>query len=432
MRILYITQYYPPEMGAPSARVSELSRHWVTAGHKVTVLTGFPNHPTGVLHPGYRRRFRRLVCREEVDGVEVVRTWLLPTPNRKARERALSALTFLLSSCVTGLFLRRRDVIIATSPQLLVGLTGWWLAKVRRSRFVFEVRDLWPESIAATGSLRSGSLLVRGLRRLARFLYRSCDHVAVVTPAFKEELVARYGVPEQKISVVENGVEADLFSPEGTRFDLEGPVVRVSVVGPHAEFVVSYIGTLGVAHRLETVLEAAGRLQQVLPEALFLLVGEGAEKERLVSMARDQKLANVRFLPGQPRSEVPALIRASDVCLVPLRSADVFRTVIPTKMLEFMACGRPVILGVEGQARQVLEEAGAGLAVPPDDSSALADAIRRLHGNSGLREEFGRNGRRYVVQRLSRAETARRYLSLLDDVVTAGRRRKVATKEGGR
>ena len=192
MKILYVSQYFPPEMGAPAARVSELARHWVKAGHQVTVLTGFPNHPTGIVPPEYRAKLRRLVCREQKDGINIVRTWLFPCPNRKAHERLLNYLSFVLSSCITGIFLRRPDVIIATSPQLFVGLTGRWLGWIKRVPFVLEVRDLWPESITASGMGRDTDLSIRLLRALSAFLYRSCDHVVVVTPAFKQELVAKW------------------------------------------------------------------------------------------------------------------------------------------------------------------------------------------------------------------------------------------------
>src|SRR5271163_134765 len=177
MKILYVSQYFPPEMGAPAARAAELSRHWARSGHEVTVLTGFPNHPTGAVPPEYRRKFRHLIAHEQTGGVSVVRTWLLPFPNRKAHERILNYSSFCASAASTGLFLSRPDVVIATSPQLLVGLSGWWLARCKRVPFVFEVRDLWPESLAAVGVGEENSILHRALARIANFLYRHADHI---------------------------------------------------------------------------------------------------------------------------------------------------------------------------------------------------------------------------------------------------------------
>src|SRR6266700_890569 len=251
LKILYISQYFPPEMGAPAARVSELSQHWAKAGHDVTVLTGFPNHPDGVLRKEYRKYFRRLVFREKLDGVSIVRTWLLPFPNRKAHERMLNYVSFCLSAGISGSFLERPDVVIATSPQLLVGLSGWWIAKLKRVPFVLEVRDLWPESLAAVGVGNSNSLLHRVLGKIAGLLYRKANQIVVVTPAFCEHLIREWLVPPQKISIVENGVETKLFSPRNS-----DPSLRKSL-NAEGKFVVSYIGTLGLAHGLETLVAAA-------------------------------------------------------------------------------------------------------------------------------------------------------------------------------
>src|SRR5271166_2152124 len=214
MKILYVSQYFPPEMGAPAARAGELSRHWANAGHNVTVLTGFPNHPTGVVAREYRNRFRRLVVREKINDVNVIRSWLFPFPNRKAYERILNYSSFCLSAASTGSFLPRPDLVIATSPQLLVGLSGWWLARWKRVPFVFEVRDLWPESLFAVGIGGNNSMLHKTLAKIAGFLYRRADRVVVVAPAFEDYLVEHWRVPREKISVIENGVETKLFAPD--------------------------------------------------------------------------------------------------------------------------------------------------------------------------------------------------------------------------
>jgi len=411
MKILYISQYFPPEMGAPAARAAELARHWANDGHEVTVLTGFPNHPTGIVPQEYRRRLRRLVSRENVGGANLVRTWLLPLPNRKAYERTLNYSSFCASAAVTGLFLPRPDVIIATSPQLLVGLAGWWLARWKNVPFVFEVRDLWPESLAAVGMGSENSLLHRALGRIARFLYRHAQHIVVVTPAFRDYLVERIGIQPEKISVVENGVETDLFRPDRPDANLRREL------GAEGKFVVSYIGTMGMAHGLETLVEAAAQLQVSAPQVLFVLVGEGADKERIIAMARTRSLTNLRFVDQQPREKIPAYICVSDACLVVLKRSEVFKTVIPTKMLEFMACARPVILGVDGQARKIIEQARAGIFVEPEDSAALARTILHLAGNADLRATLGRNGRQYIVQHLSRQRTAEAYIVVLERLV---------------
>jgi colanic acid biosynthesis glycosyl transferase WcaI len=412
LKILYVSQYFPPEMGAPAARVAELSRLWTQAGHEVTVLTGFPNHPTGVVPAEYRRKMRRLICREQVDCVQVVRSWLLPLPNRKAYERILNYSSFCISAASTGMFLSRPDVVIATSPQLLVGLTGWWLARWKQVPFIFEVRDLWPESLAAVDAAKNDSLLYKALSGIAGFLYRSCDRIVVVTPAFQKHLVENWKVPTGKISVVENGVDTDLFNPHAEHAEIR------RLLRAERKFVVSYIGTMGIAHGLQTVIEAASQLQQCMPDVHFLFVGEGAEKGKIVSSVRDRGLNNICFVDQQQREEIPAYICASDACLVPLRKSELFNTVLPTKVLEFMACARPVILGVDGLARRIVQDANAGIVVEPENQRDLVEAIRRLAADRELCAALGRNGRRYVSQNFTRRHTAEAYLRVLEDLMT--------------
>lgn len=429
MKILYVSQYFPPEMGAPAARAAELARHWANAGHAVSILTGFPNHPTGVVPAEWRSRLRRLtfhemMAHENAGSVDVYRTWLWPLPNRKAHERMRNYASFCLSSALRGMTLPRPNVIIATSPQLLVGLAGWWLSFARQIPFVFEVRDLWPESLAAVGVGDENSLLHRSLSAIANFLYRHADHIVVVTPAFKDFLIQNRHVPAEKISVVENGVETDQFSP---RTAAATRALRHEL-GVEDKFVVCYVGTMGMAHGLETLLDAAAQLQTQNPAVLFLLIGEGAEKERIKALAQSRGLANIRFLDQQPREKIPAFISASDACLVLLKNTEVFKTVIPTKMLEFMSCARPVILGVDGQARKIVEEADAGIVIEPENSVALAEAIERLAADRGLCQKLGSQGREYIVCHFSRSQTAAAYIHVLDALREATRQRKANAK----
>jgi colanic acid biosynthesis glycosyl transferase WcaI len=408
VKILYVSQYFPPEMGAPAARAAELSRHWARMGHEVTVLTGFPNHPTGVVPEDWRSRLHGMHYTETVNGVRVVRTWLWPLPNRKPHERIRNYASFCISAAVSGLALPKPEVVIATSPQLLVALSGWWLAWWKRVPFVFEVRDLWPESLAAVGAGSEGTLLHRTLGAIAGFLYRRADRIVVVTPAFKDHLIRHWNVPATKISVVENGVETDLF-----RLDPAAMEVRKQLK-LEDRFLICYIGTMGNAHGLETVIAAAEELQTVLPRALFLLIGEGAEKERIVELSAGRGLSNMQFLSQQPRERIPAYISAADLCLVMLKKTELFKTVIPTKLLEYMACERPVIVAVDGQARQIVEEAGAGIFVEPENSKDLVRAILNLAKNPEHRRKMGANGRQYIVSKLSREKTARDYIAVLE------------------
>jgi colanic acid biosynthesis glycosyl transferase WcaI len=410
VKILYVSQYFSPEMGAPAARASELSRHWARMGHEVTVLTGFPNHPTGVVPEEWRSRLRRLHYTEIIDAVRVVRTWLWPLPNRKAHERIRNYASFCVSAAISGLALPKPDVIIATSPQLLCALAGWWLAFWKRVPFVFEVRDLWPESLVAVGAGIEGSMLHRTLGAIAGFLYRHADRIVVVTPAFKDHLIRYWSVPAAKISIVENGVETDLFHA-----DSAAPAVRRQLK-LEDRFVICYIGTMGNAHGLETLIAAAEKLQTALPAAIFLLIGEGAEKQHIVDLATTRGLTNVQFLGQQPREQIPAYVSASDLCLVMLKKTELFKTVIPTKLLEYMACERPVIVAVDGQARQIVEKAGGGAFVEPENSSALVKAILDLAENPEQRRKMGASGRRYIVSKFSREKTARDYITVLKEL----------------
>jgi glycosyltransferase involved in cell wall biosynthesis len=410
VKILYISQYFPPEMGAPSARVSELAAHWANSGHEVSVLTGFPNHPTGVVPAEWRGRLRRLTYKEKVGAVNVFRTWLWPLPNRKAHERMRNYASFCISAALRGLTIPRSDVIIASSPQLLVGLSGWWLAFARQIPLAFEVRDLWPESLSAVGVGDENSLLHHSLAAVARFLYERSGHIVVVTPAFKEHLIKRWRVPADKIAIVENGVETILFAPALASSNC---ALRKEL-GVEGKFLVCYIGTMGMAHGLETLLDAAAQLHRQNSNAHFLLVGEGAEKERIKSLAQSRGLTNVRFLDQQPREKIPAFISASDACVVLLKRTEVFKAVIPTKMLEFMSCARPVIVGVDGQARQIVEDAEAGLAIEPENSRALAEAVNALSADHELSRKLGHKGRDYILRNFSRDRTAQKYIDVLE------------------
>ena len=408
MKILYVSQYFPPEMGAPAARAAELSWHWARMGHEAMVLTGFPNHPTGVVPEDWRSRFHRLRYTETCDGVQVIRTWLWPLPNRKAHERIRNYASFCVSAAVSGLALRKPDVVIATSPQLLCALSGWWLAFWKHVPFIFEVRDLWPESLAAVGAGSGGTLLHRTLGGIAGFLYRRAERIVVVSPAFKDHLMRYWNVPAAKISIVENGVETDLF-----RFDPAATEVRKQQK-LEDRFLICYIGTMGNAHGLETLIAAAEELKTSLPNAMFLLIGEGAEKQRIVELAAARGLPNIQFLGQQPRQRIPAYVSAADLCLVMLKKTELFKTVIPTKLLEYMACERAVIVAVDGQARQIVEEASAGVFVEPENRRALVKAIIELAEDPERRRRMGASGRQYIVNKFSREKTAQDYITVLE------------------
>jgi len=412
VRILYISQYYPPEANAPAVRVSQLASRWVRAGHDVTVLTGFPNAPDGRLPRAYWAGWLRGWQREVTDGVQVVRTWLLPVPSGRGIQRMMSYGSFAMSSLVAATLLRRRDVVIATSPQLLVGLSGYWYARRKRVPFVFEVRDLWPESLSAVAASSSQSLVYRILGRLASMLYTAADHVVTVTLPMRDRLASDHHIPVERLTTIGAGVAPGSFTvPDGIK---ERVLEELGLAGC---FTVGYVGTHGAAHGLDIVLDAAALLAKRDPNVRFVLAGAGASKSNLVATARARSLPNVVFLDPWPHALVPQLLAAMDVCLVSLRDALLFRTVLPTKLTEYMAAGRPTIANVDGETRRVLEESGAGVFVRPGDAEALADAVMFLQADPERRERMGRAAVAYAERNFDRDRQAAEYLDLLRSVV---------------
>ena len=411
MHILYVSQYFPPEPGAPAARVSELARAWVEAGHQVTVLTGMPNHPTGILPPEYQHR---VLVSEDFHGVRVVRTWIYAAANRGRLRRSLAYASFAASAALWGQFhVGRPDVLVATSPQFLCAVSGYAIACMRSLPFVFEVRDLWPESIVAVGALSAGHPVVRGLTVVEEHLYRRADRIVVVTDSFASRLRER-GVATNKIDVVKNGVDLERFVP-GSR---DTPL-RVRL-GYADKFVISYVGTHGMAHGLDRVLDVAAELRPHR-QIRFLFVGEGAERPRLEARAKAESLDNVVFLGSLPRDAMSEVYATSDLCLVPLRKTELFQSVLPSKIFEILAMARPLLLSVDGEARALVEASGGGVYVPPEDAPAMAEAILRLTQDPAACRTMGERGRAYVTEHFDRKRLAARYLGILEGVAGRGR-----------
>jgi hypothetical protein len=407
MRVLIVTHYFPPETGAPQARLSALAAAWAADGDEVTVLTGMPNHPTGVLPPMYRRT---VLCREVTDGYRVIRTWLYATPNEGVIRKSLSHLSFMATSVLLGWRAAGpADVVVVSSPTFFSILSGWLLAKVKRARFVVEVRDLWPAIFVELGVLTSRRVIAV-LERLERAAYAAADQVVVVSEGFREDLIRR-GVPASKVHTVRNGADV-------ARFEVaEGAERRWRArLGAGAEdCLVLYAGTHGISQALTTVADAAALVARrpVGSCVRFAFVGDGADKGRLESRVKELGLRNTVLLPGVPNNEMPRLLAAADICLVPLRDVPLFASFIPSKMFEYLAAGRAVIGSVAGEAAQILAEAGAAV-VPPEDSESLAAAIGTLAADSELRELMGKTGRAFVEESYDRTALARRYRKILD------------------
>ncbi|MFH1689253.1 MAG: glycosyltransferase family 4 protein [Candidatus Eisenbacteria bacterium] len=409
MKILFLTDNFPPETNAPALRTFEHARVWVEDGHDVTVITGAPNFPTGKVHAGYRNGPYSV---EEIEGIRVVRVWTYVAANKGRFRRSFDYLSFMLTSLPAALIQERPDIVVGTSPQLLTVVSAWAAARLRRVPFVFELRDLWPESLAAVGVV-SGGTAMRGIAALANFLYHRADCIVSVTRSFVGVLRER-GIPEGRLAVVRNGVNLSHFTPGPRENGFREEVgVRPDV------FLATYVGTLGMAHGLRSVIAAA---EATRDEPIhYLLVGEGAEKVELEREVKRLELANVIFLGGQPRERVPLILAASDVILVHLRDDPLFSTVIPSKIFEAMAVAKPIVLSVKGESAEIVASAEAGLVTRPESPAELAEAIRRLRSDPDLARELGRNGRSAAEGEFCRRSAARRMMGVLEG--TVGRRR---------
>jgi glycosyltransferase involved in cell wall biosynthesis len=409
VRTLIVTHYFPPETGAPQARLSALAATWAADGDDVTVLTGMPNHPTGLLPPAYRRAIRRA---ENADGYRIVRTWLYATPNEGVLRKTIGHLSFMVSSVLLGgLRSGPADAVVVSSPTFFSIGAAWLLARLKRATLVVEIRDLWPAIFVELGVL-TNRRVIRLLERLELAAYRAADAVVVVSEGFREDLISR-GVPADKVHTIRNGVSLDRFDPEAAA----DPAVRARLGARPGDCLVLYAGTHGISHGLPGIADAATRLGG--EPVHFAFVGEGSDKARLERRIAALGLDNVTLLPGVPHAEVPALLAVADICLVPLRDVPLFSAFIPSKMFECLAAGKAVVGAVAGEAAQILAEAGA-VVVPPEDNAALADAIRALADDPERRQLMGKRGRSYVERYFDRAALAREYRKILE---TAGGRR---------
>jgi colanic acid biosynthesis glycosyl transferase WcaI len=377
MKVLFITENFPPETNAAATRVYERALYWVADGHQVTVVTSAPNFPTGRLIGGYRNRWHQV---EEVDGIRVVRVKTFMAPNQGRVGRTVDFLSFMISGFVAGLFEARPDVIAATSPQFFAAVAGWALSAVRRLPFVFELGDLWPESISAVGAVKANFVL-RGLERMELFLYRRSAAIAALSPAFKDDLTRR-GIDPGKIAVVMNGVDLDRYGPRPADPDL------TAAWGLEGRFVVGYVGTHGMAHALDNVLDAAEELTDD-GDIRFLLVGAGAERDALIAEADRRGIGSVIFAPAQAKERMAAVWSLCDVALVHLKDLPLFTGVIPSKLFEAMGMGLPILLAApDGEAARIVREHDCGICVAAQDPLALAAAVRRLRDEDGLRHDL--------------------------------------------
>lgn len=415
MRILFLTDNFPPEVNAPASRTFEHCREWVRLGHEVTVVTGVPNFPAGRIHPGYRNR---MFQREMIDGIDLVRVWTYITGNEGFLRRIIDYQSFMVSATVASAWLPTPDVVVGTSPQFFTACAASAVARLKGVPFVFELRDLWPESIKAVGAMRD-SVLIRALERLELHLYRRATRIVSVTRSFRE-ILARRGIDPAKIDVVTNGADLARFSPQPR----DQAVARE--LGLENRFVVGYIGTHGMAHALETVLVAADRLRH--EGFAFLLLGDGARKEALQAQARSMSLDNVVFVDSVPKQDVPRYWSLLDAAIIHLKKTPLFSTVIPSKLFECMAMGIPVLHGVAGESAEIVTREEVGLVFEPENAAELCEKLQQLRQSDSLRARFRERGVA-AARNYDRVKLAKDMLGSLQQAAAAGPKRARASRQ---
>jgi len=402
LRVTFLTHYFPPEVGPAQTRLHELAKRLIAAGEAVTVVTGFPNYPAGEIFPGYRgKRFME----DSVDGIRVLRTWVFATRSRGFIGRLLNYFSFPVFSLLAVRKLGPTDIIYVQSPPLFTGLAALWFSRLKRAPYIFNVSDIWPQSAVELGVLRN-RVAIRLAEWLERHIYRRASRITVPTPGILERLVAR-GVPREKIFLLTNGVDTAAYNVTSPDREL------AQRLGLNGHKVFMYAGLHGLAQGLDVILEAAKLTRN--PDVLYVLVGDGADKAALVAKAQAEGISNVRFLPIQPTSTLPALLNLVYATVIPLRRLDLFKAALPSKLFDSMAAGRPIVAPLWGEAAALVEAAACGLVVEPEDARAVQEAVEKLAADPALAQKLGEQGRRYVVEHFNRDDIAKRLIKLLEE-----------------
>ncbi|RJR14942.1 MAG: glycosyltransferase WbuB [Nitrospiraceae bacterium] len=403
LRLLFITDNFPPEINAPATRTYEHCLEWTKLGADVTVITCNPNFPQGKIYSGYSNSLLR---KEITNGIKVIRVWSYIAANKGFLKRVLDYASFSITSFIAGLCLST-DIIIATSPQFFTTFSAFGLSKIKRKPWVFELRDLWPESIKAVGAM-SRNNPINLLEKIELFMYRNSDIIIALTDAFKRNLVSR-GIDPDKIRVIPNGSNLELFYPRKKNQEISARL------GLDGKFVIGYIGTHGMAHGLEFIVNSISKISD--PTIHFIFIGDGARKNEVIRLASRKHLRNITFLEPVPKNDVPDYLSTIDVSLVPLIKSETFKTVLPSKIFESAAMAIPILLGVEGQARELIEKYNAGISFKPENEDDFIDKIGVLKKNKMLYKEL-QNGCSMLSKEYNRKPLAMKMFHELNDVVS--------------
>lgn len=408
MKILLLHQYFLGENDPGGSRFNQFVKYWEELGHEITVVAGTVHYATGQKEEKYKGKW--VVKEDYSENVKVVRTYVSEAYNKSFIGRLWGYFSFTISSLWAILFhVKKHDVIVVTSPPLFVGITGVLAKCFKRIPMVFEIRDLWPESAIDTGVL-SNKLIIKIAYLVEKLSYCFANKINVLTPAFKQALISKKGIEEDKICFIPNGADLDIFQPGPKdnwvreKYNLED------------KFVITYMGAHGVANHLESLLEVGKEFKQD-EDIVILLIGDGMRKKDLVQKAKEENISNVLFVDSQPKHTIPDFCNASDICTAVLKKVDTFKTVYPNKVFDYMSCAKPILLGIDGVARELVEESGSGYYVDPEDPKSFADKIRELKSNPDLVRRLGESGLAFVRDQFSREALAEKYIEELEKVV---------------
>lgn len=402
MKILFITDNFPPEVNAPATRTYEHVTEWQKRGADITIITCAPNFPHGKVYDGYKNKFYQ---KEKIGDIEVIRVWSYITSNSGFTKRVLDYFSFAFMSFWVGLF-QKHDIVIATSPQFFTTWAAWGISKIKRKPWIFELRDLWPESIRTVGAMKQERIL-DWLEKIELGLYRDADKVIAVTDAFKNNLIQR-GIDSKKIEVVTNGSNMDLFSPREKDLDL------IQSLNLENKFIIGYIGTHGMAHSLDFIVRSISKIDD--PNIHFLFIGDGSMKSKVTQMASMLSLTNITFLEPVAKEKVPKYLSIIDISLAPLKKSDTFKTVIPSKIFESSAMGKPTLLGVEGQAQKIIEKYNAGICFLPENEKDFITKVILLKNDADLYRDCV-SGCQVLAKDYDRKKLANKMLYTLEEVV---------------
>ncbi len=407
MKILFITDNFYPEQNAPAKRTYEHAIEWLKLNHKVSIITGVPNFPKGKVFKGYKNK---IFQSENLDGINIYRVWTFIAANKGFVFRILDYISFMFTSFFAGLFVKKHDIVIATSPQFFTAISGWLISVFRRKPFILEIRDLWPESIVAVGAMNDKNIIVNFLYKVARFLYRRADFIICVTNSFKQDLV-KYNIDENKILVIENGIKIENLIPPSKTIDIIEKEYNLC----KKDFIVSFIGTIGMAHGLDIIIKAAKKINN--KNIKFLIIGEGAEKEKLKVNVSSNKLNNVIILDSIPWQEIININQLISANLIHLKKSDVFKKVIPSKIFESMGMKKTIILGVEGESENIINDSKCGLIIEPENEDSLINIINKLNNlkDSKSINSFGHNGYNYVINNYNRVKLAKKMIDFISE-----------------